>query len=780
MEGFYEFRGHTLDARERALYRGSTRVNVRRRSFDLLCVLAAHAGRLVDRATLFERVWGDVAVSDGVLKVAVRELRAALRDDARTPAFIETVAKSGYRFVAPLGRARAAPAIRQRGMPDVGGLIGRGAELAMLRDALAGSLRCVHLHGIGGIGKTTLANALLRHAAASRIATARLDARDVACLPRDFLRALARALGKPTADPIATLRARRGRTLVVVDSCEHLVALDRWLREDLVRALPPRTLLVLSGRLAPSADWRGEGAWNETMRELKLEALAPDAAREILRARGVADRHDAAALRLTHGHPLALCLVADLVARRPDSSLELADAPDVVQALLARVVMDVDDDRQQAALDVCGLVRHVSEPLLAAMLGGRDARRLLRWLATLSFIEIGPGGLFPHDLARDVLFGDLKWRNPARLTELVERASAYFAERLRGGELRVADELLFLHSHHPVIGAFTRWRGTAGLVVEPARSDDVPHLVAIVARQEGAASAAIAARWLARQLDGALVVRDAQAIPAGFELTIRLDAATPDEIAADPIAQLAARHAGKRQRGHAILLHRYLMARDTYQAHSPIQSLLGSQVMRAYMTTPKLDWAFTCMAEPEQWAAPLEQAFGARLLPPFDHDGRHYGLFWHCFRDLSPAAWLAWLARRGIERESAATHARILDREELQAAIRTAFAGLHRPSALDDNALLDSHLLVGAKRTGAESRTSAIRTLLLGAVDTLTTVPRGDRLRLALHHAYLEVAPSQEIAAKRAGMAFSTYRRSVGKALDHVVDHLWQLQRAGH
>jgi hypothetical protein len=331
-----------------------------------------------------------------------------------------------------------------------------------------------------------------------------------------------------------------------------------------------------------------------------------------------------------------------------------------------------------------------------------------------------------------------------------------------------------------VIGAFTRWRGATGFVVEPARPADHPAITAIVAGHEGAAAAAIAARWLRRPEASAIVVRDGEAAPAGFELTVRLDQARPVDSAADPCARLAMRHVeanGGRRRGSSILLHRFLMSRDTYQAHSPIQSLLGSQVMRMYMTTPKLDWTFTWMSEPEQWAAQLEAAFGARLLPPVTLDGRRYGVFWHCFRDLSPAAWLAWLARRGIDDTAATPVPRVLDRHELDAAVRVAFQTLHRSGPLEDQRLLESPLLAGTNRV-LDGR-AAVRALLVDASQLLVTAPRGARLRTALHHAYLEPAPDQETGAKRAGMAFSTYRRNINTAIDLVVDQLWHRQRNG-
>ena len=39
---------------------------------------------------------------------------------------------------------------------------------------------------------------------------------------------------------------------------------------------------------------------------------------------------------------------------------------------------------------------------------------LFEWLRGLSFVESGADGLFPHDLARDVLDADLRWRDRAR------------------------------------------------------------------------------------------------------------------------------------------------------------------------------------------------------------------------------------------------------------------------------------------------------------------------------------------------------------------------------
>jgi len=63
-----------------------------------------HASRLVTRRELLARLWPDASVEDGIVTVYVSGLRKALKDDERAPTYVETVPRSGYRFVAPVTR----------------------------------------------------------------------------------------------------------------------------------------------------------------------------------------------------------------------------------------------------------------------------------------------------------------------------------------------------------------------------------------------------------------------------------------------------------------------------------------------------------------------------------------------------------------------------------------------------------------------------------------------------------------------------------------------------
>jgi len=69
---------------------------------DLLLYLVARPGQLVSKDELFKALWPDVAVTDNALTQAVSELRQALHDDPGSPVCIQTVARRGYRFIAPI------------------------------------------------------------------------------------------------------------------------------------------------------------------------------------------------------------------------------------------------------------------------------------------------------------------------------------------------------------------------------------------------------------------------------------------------------------------------------------------------------------------------------------------------------------------------------------------------------------------------------------------------------------------------------------------------------
>lgn len=92
------------------LRRSGIRVRLQSQPFKLLAVLVEHPGEVVSREALQMELWGaDTTVDfDHSLGIAVNKLRDALGDSAENPRFVETLAKRGYRFIAPVRAVDAA------------------------------------------------------------------------------------------------------------------------------------------------------------------------------------------------------------------------------------------------------------------------------------------------------------------------------------------------------------------------------------------------------------------------------------------------------------------------------------------------------------------------------------------------------------------------------------------------------------------------------------------------------------------------------------------------
>lgn len=92
------------DLKAGELRRSGIRIRLQGQPFRLLAVLLEHPGEVVSREVLQRQLWGaDTTVEfDHSLGIAVNKLREALDDHAENPRFVETLAKRGYRFIAPV------------------------------------------------------------------------------------------------------------------------------------------------------------------------------------------------------------------------------------------------------------------------------------------------------------------------------------------------------------------------------------------------------------------------------------------------------------------------------------------------------------------------------------------------------------------------------------------------------------------------------------------------------------------------------------------------------
>ena len=100
----YRFGAFEANAASGELRRQGLRVKLNAQPFEVLLMLLERPGELVTRDEISRRLWpdGTFVDSDHGVNSAVNRIREALGDSASNPRFIETLARRGYRFVAPV------------------------------------------------------------------------------------------------------------------------------------------------------------------------------------------------------------------------------------------------------------------------------------------------------------------------------------------------------------------------------------------------------------------------------------------------------------------------------------------------------------------------------------------------------------------------------------------------------------------------------------------------------------------------------------------------------
>jgi Tol biopolymer transport system component/DNA-binding winged helix-turn-helix (wHTH) protein len=111
----YEFGDVRVDAARMIVTRADAIVELEPKAFDVLHFLIEHRDRLVTKGELLDTVWRDTFVTPNVLTRAVAQLRKAIGDDAHESRYIETVAKRGYRFIAPVIVGAGQPVVAPSG-----------------------------------------------------------------------------------------------------------------------------------------------------------------------------------------------------------------------------------------------------------------------------------------------------------------------------------------------------------------------------------------------------------------------------------------------------------------------------------------------------------------------------------------------------------------------------------------------------------------------------------------------------------------------------------------
>ncbi len=660
-------------------------------------------------------------------------------------------------------------------------IVGRVEERELFRAAIADGappLSIFWIHGPGGIGKTTLLSAFDADARDRGFVSAMLSSDEMDPAPAAWRATVERAFaGRPTS-----------LTAIFADACEKRPGIDAWVLKELVPSFrADRVVVALSSRDPPPIALRADPAYSPALRVVSLRNMSPEESASLLAARGVAESSFRAAHDATYGHPLGLALLGDLLKEgRPID--ELLASPDLIRAILTTFVETVPSPRHREALEIAAHVLTTDEGLLRALFGD-EAGPLFAWMRNLSFMRPTAEGIVPHDLARDVLDADLFWRDRARYSEMHSRVRKVIVDRILSAppsrRMHAFRDLVFMHRRSSLYAKFTTWFNEKTFALTEVSEADRPALVDLARRVDGEACAELVAFWLERQRAAFRVFRNVtNGALEGLTCLLTLDDALLAAGAErDPAIREVTRfveRAAPRREGEVILLLRWTLIDGAPHQITPHTDAIAVMNGAAWLTTPKLAWAFMLTPRPDIWAPLWTYLDFASCNARFTLDDLTYEVFGHDFRAVTREMWLERMEQRELDAAPVVEPAALppprlaLSMDDFSEAVRAFLRDFTRPSALAKSPLARCRFV--ERCSAADKPEEAIRDRVLGIARELRDDPRTEKLYRALELTYLKPAPTQEIAADRLGLPFSTYRRHLTNAVRHVTERLWDLE----
>lgn len=435
----------------------------------------------------------------------------------------------------------------------------------------------------------------------------------------------------------------------------------------------------------------------------------------------------------------------------------------------------------------CALAWLTTEDLLRDVVGDA-APAVWSWLERQPYVTRGVGGLYPHDLVRDVLAADLRCRSPETYRHvhgLVHRHAIATIRSPQHRELGVHQRFyLFRNGHPDADGQFStlfeamRERGPVATVTgSPADRRDV---LDMIRRFEGEQSAALARRWLDAEPENLHVLRSPHGAAAyQYEIICPADPSPPaaELCAGDPVVRTVLQEAARispARPGEQISIARFLGGKAGQR--DPYGVLAASVASTTTWFTRPLAWSFTVTVDAEFWRPCLDfLAFTVEF--PVTAGGLRHTVFGIDWRRLPVDVWEELIGQRALTGETGPPPPELLrpsplDQASFADAVRAALRDLHRPDRLGTSVLMGTALANSAQGASADR----LRGTLLGAIRQVGRESRSEVPGRVLDRTFIRAAPTQEAAAEVLDMPFSTYRRHLARAVERLTDLLWAVE----
>jgi hypothetical protein len=283
-----------------------------------------------------------------------------------------------------------------------------------------------------------------------------------------------------------------------------------------------------------------------------------------------------------------------------------------------------------------------------------------------------------------------------------------------------------------VLERYLTWSNQGEAYEDDYRPEHRDVVLALADRTDGPESAKLVEFWLDRQPEAFHVQRRTETGEViAFSAWLRLTEPEPG----DPVAAAAWAHGSVRP-GEHIAISRFTVDPAANGRTSPAVDLMLTRVVAEWLRADRIAWSFLLVADEEFWGPQMAVVEHERVEMDTEVVSGHL-----------PAA---------------VDHAVVLSRPDFDAAVRTALRDQGRDDRLGANVLT---------RTRLADEPARLRALLVEAVEALAD---NDKHHRAVHTTYFRRVPTQEAAAERLGLPFSTYRRHLAAGTARVCDWLWE------
>ena len=504
----------------------------------------------------------------------------------------------------------------------------------------------VFVHGVGGIGKTSLLEVFAIEARMQGAVVIKLDCRTIKPSEDGFLHELGTAIGSDSTDrePIISRLGQLGeRVILALDTYEVYRMMDTWLRQVFIPSLNDNVRVVMFGREAPVSAWYTTLGWNGLVHSIRLEALTSSEAQELLLQCGVAETDTLRVTQFTQGHPLALKLAAAAIIERPDLTLKEVESQRVVSELTELYLSDVRDPNVREALEAASVVRRITRSILSAMLPDIAPNDVYDRLQMLPFVESGSDGLILHELVQQAIASRLRSADPERYYQYRRRVwhqlRSEFAAGSRATVWRYTADMLYLIDHPGIHNVF--FPSDVHLyAVEPATPNDKAAVFDVAARHLAPEMSEIIQYWWQHQPTAFYVARGRQAEVAGFYCLLKV---RPETRFDDPLTRKWWQHLqwNPVPEGQLTLFCLSILSAETGDLPSAVQGSLWLDIKRTYMEYPQTRRVYTIFQSVKIWTPVLESLGFTEIDLPMELQGTPYKTM---VSDFGPQLVLGWMA----------------------------------------------------------------------------------------------------------------------------------------